>query len=114
MSGKTVKINIAEDYTQYPGGRYPNDGEGNGESFRAKFLVPVLDAGDRAEIILDGTQGYPSSFLEEAFGGLVRLGYDVEKVLSSFIFKADKQSFKRFVPMIEEHIKRAGRQAKLG
>jgi hypothetical protein len=68
-------IRIA-DFTKSPGGRYVADGPYSGEWFRNEVLVPALrDASDRHEVTvveLDGTSGYGSSFLEEAFGGLVR------------------------------------------
>ena len=34
-------INVL-DYTADPGGRYVNDGEGNGEQFRENYLKPAL------------------------------------------------------------------------
>ncbi|WP_082223900.1 STAS-like domain-containing protein [Pseudorhodobacter wandonensis] len=101
-------INIAIDFTKFPGGRYPQDGEGNGTSFREKFLLPVLKANKTAEVILDGALGYPSSFLEEAFGGLVRTdGYSPEKVLATFTFIAKQPGFQRFVKLIESYVRGA-------
>lgn len=50
------------------------------------------------EIDLDGTFGYPTSFLEEAFGGLARI-YPESEVLEAFTFKATEQ------PSIVEEIK---------
>jgi hypothetical protein len=41
--------------------------------FRRRHLVPALREGEQARVNLNGTLGYGSSFLEEAFGGLVRL-----------------------------------------
>jgi hypothetical protein len=102
-------IRIAEDFSKLPGGRYPSDGDGNGEDFREKFLVPVLDNNGTAAIILDGTRGYPSSFLEEAFGGLVRKGYTVERINAAFSFVAEQKGFARFVGLIQQHIDRAGK-----
>lgn len=100
-------IRIAEDFSRLPGGRYPQDGDGNGTTFREKFLVPVLKSHGTARIILDGTRGYPSSFLEEAFGGLVRAGYDPDRIKKSFSFVAEQPGFARFIGLIEEHIDRA-------
>ena len=78
-------INIAKDYTPYPGGRYPEDGSGNGEDFREKHLIPVFNNQESAIIELDGVVGYPSSFLEEAFGGLVRKhNIQPERILGTF------------------------------
>jgi hypothetical protein len=104
----TSTINIASDYTPYPGGRYPKDGDGNGTTFREKFLVPALESGQPAKIILDGAAGYPSSFLEEAFGGLVReCGYSAERILKSFEFVAEQPGFARFVGLIEQFVRNA-------
>ncbi len=71
-----MQLNIANDYTKCPGGRNISDGENSGEDFREKILVPkYLEAVEKNEkliVNLDGGYGYGSSFLEEAFGGLVR------------------------------------------
>lgn len=101
------KIDVAADYTPYLGGRYHVDGPGNGEDFRKKFLEPVLKSGGVATVILDGARGYPSSFLEEAFGGLVRLGYPADHIKNAFKFVARDPGYGRFVPMIHAHIDRA-------
>ncbi len=65
------------DHTRSPGGRYQRDGNFSGEWFRDQILVPALRAAITAKeklfVELDGTSGYGSSFLEEAFGGLIRL-----------------------------------------
>lgn len=64
------------DFARSPGGRYASDGPYSGELFRDQVLVPELakaiEAKDVLVVELDGTSGYGSSFLEEAFGGLVR------------------------------------------
>jgi hypothetical protein len=64
------------DHARSPGGRYSSDGPSSGEWFREKVLRPALDraakTGEMVVVELDGTSGYGSSFLEEAFGGLVR------------------------------------------
>lgn len=65
-------IRIADDFSQTPGGRFRKAGPRSGEEFREK-LVAALKKNDDVTVILDGTEGYGSSFLEEAFGGLVRL-----------------------------------------
>lgn len=66
-----TRINIAHDFHDAPAGRYLDDGPFNGELFRTKHLVPALRAGE-VTVILDEAEGYGSSFLEEAFGGLIR------------------------------------------
>lgn len=71
-----ITINIAREYTMTPGGRYVKEGKYSGEDFRESLLMPrYLDAkknNDHLEICFDGGYGYPTSFLEEAFGGLTR------------------------------------------
>ena len=75
-STRPAMINVATDFTRYPGGRYRQDGDFSGEEFRDDVLVPALRkaraTSTRVVVVLDGATGYPSSFLEEAFGGLVR------------------------------------------
>ncbi len=103
-------IKIAKDFSEFPGGRYPKDGDGNGTDFRENHLVPVLNSGEKAVIDLDGAQGYPSSFLEEAFGGLVRMGFTAENIFDTFSFVANDPGFKRFIDLIRQHIERATSQ----
>lgn len=67
-------INVAKEFDPEPAGRYPADGPANGERFRAEYLVPAFAKNDEVVVDFDGTEGYGSSFLEEAFGGLVREG----------------------------------------
>src|SRR5579872_5501179 len=78
-------INIAKDFSRTPGGRFRSDGPYSGQLFRDRCLVPALEAAkrdhSRVVVVLDGTRGYLSSFLEEAFGGLVReCGYRREEL----------------------------------
>lgn len=65
-------INVAKDFTRFPSGRFKKNGDTSGEAFREKFLELPIQQGEPVTIELDGTIGYGSSFLEEAFGGLVR------------------------------------------
>ncbi len=65
-------INVTKQFSEYPAGRYRSDGKFSGEVFRDDWLAPYLSEHDIVEIDLDGAMGYGSSFLEEAFGGLVR------------------------------------------
>ena len=67
-----IKINIAKDFNRFPSGRYKRLGTTSGEGFREQFLEQPLAAGKMITVELDGTIGYGSSFLEEAFGGLIR------------------------------------------
>jgi len=90
------QINIAEEYTITPGARYKKDGAFSGEDFREKYLEPLFSTGDKSKItiILDGTMGYATSFLEESFGGLVRKfgdKYTNKDVIERFMFISDEE-----------------------
>jgi hypothetical protein len=68
---KTIKI--ATEYSDTPYGRYRTDGEFSGQRFREEFLTPALKGSEIITVDIDEVEGYGSSFLDEAFGGLVRL-----------------------------------------
>lgn len=104
-------IHVGRDFNNAPGGRYLTDGEGNATDFRTRFLVPVIERREHAVVLLDGVAGFPSSFLEEAFGGLVRLGYSPEVIRQTFEFRTSEPGFDRFIPLIQEHIDRAARRS---
>lgn len=72
MTTNIVHISVAKQFTKLPGARYRRLGPNSGEEFRETFLEPVLRVGDTVVVDLDGVRGYGSSFLEEAFGGVVR------------------------------------------
>ncbi len=67
---------IADEFSTTPGGRFRKHGPYSGEEFRDDVLGHLLGraigSDDKLVIVLDGTHGYGSSFLEEAFGGLIR------------------------------------------
>jgi hypothetical protein len=71
-----IVVSVAKDFNAVPGGRFPWEGPNSGQEFRENVLRQRYDdaLNHRAQLIveLDGTAGYASSFLEEAFGGLVR------------------------------------------
>lgn len=69
----SVSVNIGLEFSRYPAGRFPADGKYNGQTFRQKFLVEPLRSGAQLDLFLDDAVDYGSSFLEEAFGGLVRV-----------------------------------------
>jgi len=97
-------LNIAQNFSRYPAGRVVTDGPYSGQMFREEFLEPAMKEGEKLMIELDGTRGYGSSFLEEAFGGLVRAGYPAETILSLLTFKTNDDSL---TLEIKEYIKNA-------
>jgi len=101
-----VNINIASDFTTTPGARKKADGDFSGEVFREKFLEDLfkIPNDDRIiEITLDGVEGYPTSFLEESFGGLARrYGKERCKKKLKFISVEDNLLIKEIESYIEK------------
>ena len=82
-----ITISIAKDFSIYPAGRLYTDGPYSGERFRKECLTPLLKKKyEKITVILDGTIGYGSSFLDEAFGGVIRDGLSKEEFYSIFSF----------------------------
>lgn len=84
-------IKVATDFFDAPAGRFPEDGDYHGQRFRSEHLLPALEDGGEVLIDLDDAEGYGSSFLEEAFGGLVRLcGYTAAELHERLFLKSDE------------------------
>jgi hypothetical protein len=70
-------INFVKDFTDTPGGRFITDGPFSGELFRETILYPAvkkaIEDKDKVNIDFNGVYGLPPGFLDEAFGGLVRV-----------------------------------------
>jgi|TARA_R100000049_G_C1940400_1_gene84473 hypothetical protein len=79
-----VLISIA-DFSTYPSGRDERDGPFNGAKFRETVLKPAFQkaeqTGAKVVVSLSNVMSFGSSFLEEAFGGLVREGIFTKKVI---------------------------------
>ncbi|WP_460410096.1 MULTISPECIES: STAS-like domain-containing protein [unclassified Pseudomonas] len=72
MSQEPYIITIVDDFSRTPYGRYPTDGPASGQTFRQDLLAPKLREYDKVHVVLDGYNRYGRSFLDEAFGGLIR------------------------------------------
>jgi len=85
--------NFVSQFTDTPGGRFKKNGPKSGEEFREDVLIPLikkLSPKETIHIVLDGAYGYAISFLEEAFGGLVRkLGK--QEVLNKLEFECNDE-----------------------
>ena len=111
-TSRKTRITIAEEFSRYPAGRYQEDGDYNGTTFRKKHLVPALSKFDKVEIVFDGVAGFGSSFLEEAFGGLVRYeGFSKDQLDNKLIFIAPESELKDDVCLTEEFIKAAAEES---
>ncbi|MFG0835462.1 STAS-like domain-containing protein [Aeromonas bivalvium] len=79
----SITIDVASKFSPLPFGRYLTDGNNSGTRFREEVLKRALLESDE-QITLDFSNvniGVGSSFLEEAFGGLVRQGFKAEDIL---------------------------------
>lgn len=88
-----IIIDVATAFSRTPFGRYLKDGEHSAEKFRETVLKPQIMKGD--DVLIDFSKvalGVGSSFLEEAFGGLVREGFDKKELLKHVSIK-DKMGF---------------------
>ena len=108
-----IEINIGKDFSEDPSGRYYSDGEGSGEEFREEVLRPKLEEADKnndkIRVILDDeVDGYGSSFLVEAFTGVVKFGYmKPDRLLEIIEFSYKDEDFEFFANRCIEYIKNA-------
>ncbi|MBI2424181.1 MAG: DUF4325 domain-containing protein [Candidatus Hydrogenedentes bacterium] len=68
-----MKINVAEDFSMVPGGRYRADGPWSGEQFLEEVLVPAFQKLARTELLeidFDGVFGCAPCWISEVFYGL--------------------------------------------
>lgn len=100
-----IKISIARDFSEYPAGRYEDDGDYNGTKFRKVHLVPPLNDQKILKVIFDGVAGLGSSFLEEAFGGLVREEGMTEAFLDEYLqLSTSEEDLEDFVELARKYI----------
>lgn len=81
-----TQLSVAKDFSRSPSSNY---GSFSGEIFRNVYILPALKLG-KVIIDLDGTLGYSSAFLAEAFAGLARAsGRTKEQLHNDLSFKSD-------------------------
>ncbi|PQL06098.1 STAS-like domain-containing protein [Pantoea ananatis] len=102
------KVLIYKDFSKVPFGRFASDGPNSAERFRKECLVPAFkNATAPVEVDFDGIAlAIGSSFLEEAFGGLVRKeGIEKDKLKKLLIVKSElpfyKKQISRFIDKAE-------------
>lgn len=86
-------IDIARDFSPFAAGRYREDGPWSGEKFLEEVLLPALATEHKVSVKLDGTLGLGSSFLEEAFGGLIRKGYTLQDLRDRLEITGKKKTY---------------------
>jgi hypothetical protein len=86
---------------------YYEDGPFPGQKFREEILMPALKANAKVLVDIDGTRGFGSSFLEEAFGGLVRVHhFSVKTLMDKLEITGSLETYKM---RIWQHIKDAAK-----
>lgn len=101
-------ISLARDFTRHPGPRFVKQGPFSGEAFR-KYLLRALRAAEHVTVDLDGTSGIGSSFIDEAFGGLIsHEGFSAEDVRRRISVKSAADE--SYLVDYEDSIRRAVRQ----
>ncbi|AHG64334.1 STAS-like domain-containing protein [Advenella mimigardefordensis] len=90
-------ISISKQYSRFPAGRYRKDGPYSGERFRDEILIPALRDNQEVTVDLDNVMGFGSSFLEEAFGGLMRHGVSYETIVDKLHIKSSVETYKNSI-----------------
>lgn len=101
-------IQISTDFSKVPAGRFRTDGHFSGERFREELLLPALARNEPVTVYVEGTAGYGSSFLEEAFGGLVRLrGFRPEDLKRRLKVETRDPAYRTYIDAIWAYISQA-------
>ena len=103
MEEYSQQIIVAKEFSECPGARSKKDGDFSGEEFLNDILIPkfekVKDIKNALLLVdLDNVEGYATSFLEAAFGGLARI-YLREEIMDHLRFKCNDE------PLLEREIK---------
>lgn len=102
---KKKTISISKEFSMFPAGRYETDGPYTGEGFRKKHLTPALRDFDQVVVELDNALGYGSSFLEEAFGGLIRVdGFTLDELNTKLDIRCNRKST---ILSVQEYLSKA-------
>lgn len=103
-----IHLSIAKNFIETPGARYISDGPYSGQLFYNECLKPAFKQviGNNKKLIvdLDGTEGYATSFLDEAFGSLSK-DFGEDLVTSKLIFISTEEP--NLVNEIREYIHEA-------
>lgn len=93
-TGNSIKLHIADEFSDAPGARYITDGPKSGQEFYEELLKPRYESAVARDIKLlvnlDGSWGYASSFLSESFGRLSR-EFSPEDVSARLVLVSDEE-----------------------
>lgn len=100
-------LNVAAEFSRFPGGRLRKHGPKSGEEFRDDILLPKLRDCEKLTVDLTGAVGYAASFLDESFGELgKRFGLAEVRKRLTLVAKDDPV----LVEVIWEKVKRAAQE----
>ncbi|EKN6273825.1 STAS-like domain-containing protein [Yersinia intermedia] len=102
----TKNLHLITEFNAKPYGRYPiPDGDGCGENFR-KMLVDYLNKYERVHVELTGYNRYGRSFIDEAFGGLIRVsGFSLSELKNRLTYS--HKDIKSIEVLIKERMEKA-------
>lgn len=107
----TKEINIVNDFSKSPYRRkreevLPGEEDSTGQRFREELLTPALRENDHVNVILTGYNRYARSFLDEAFGGLIREdGFTYAELKNKLSYQ--HATVKSIELLIDERLKKA-------
>lgn len=106
-----IVISIANDFSRTPAGRVPKDGPFNGQRFRQEHLDPAIkraiESSSKVVVEFCDADSYSSSFLEEAFGGLVRSRkFNPEQIRTVLVLKTDDPVYATYVADAKDYMNR--------
>ena len=105
----SIVFSIAEEFSPFPGGRKEKDGANSGEACRRMLLERYHKAREQDQdlfVVLDGAAGYSASFLDEVFGGSVRLVGEYKKDFFKRIKpKANSDQFSPYQKLAYKYMK---------
>lgn len=107
---KQALINVIKDFSPTPYGRYNDDCPEchltSGQAFRENKLAKALKENDKVIVDLTGRNRYGRSFLDEAFGGLIRKeGFTKADLEKKLVCKHD--DLESILMIIEDRIDKA-------
>ena len=99
-----IKLKISVDFDDFPITCGKSRLSFDGDRFRDEVLAPSLRAKSHVTVDLTNSRGAPDFFLEQALGGLVRLGFrpDEIKALVEVKSETDPSTTERAISVIDK------------
>lgn len=100
-----IIVNIATDFTPTPGARIYSDGPYSGQEFYDRLLKSkyelAIEKGLKLKVILDGVEGYTSSFINEAFS-LLGNEFNSDSVWNNLIIVSNETP--KYIQKVKESV----------